>query len=44
MINYIRSENPSPGLVMSLASADLWSDDKYMKPVSWRVFRCMLNF
>ena len=38
MINYIRSEKPSAGLVMSLASTDLWNDEKYMKPVSWSIY------
>ena len=32
-INYVRSEAPSPGFVMSLSSAGKWSDIKYMKPV-----------
>lgn len=32
-INYLRTEAPSPGFVMSLSSADKWTDVKYMKPV-----------
>ena len=32
-INYVRTESPSPGFVMSLSSADKWNDVKYMKPV-----------
>ena len=32
-INYLRTEAPSPGFVMSLSSSDKWSDVKYMKPV-----------
>lgn len=33
MVNYLRSEKPSPGLVMSLSSDTLWKDEAYMKPV-----------
>jgi protein arginine N-methyltransferase 3 len=33
MVNYIRAEKPSPALVMSLASDDLWKKDTFMKPV-----------
>ena len=40
LINYIRLEKPSACLVMSLASTDLWSDDKYMKPVSCNLKPC----
>ena len=32
-INYVRTEAPSPGFVMSLSSADKWNDVKFMKPV-----------
>jgi protein arginine N-methyltransferase 3 len=32
-INYLRSELPSPGFVMSLSSDTKWEDDKFMKPV-----------
>merc|ERR550517_817709 len=30
-INYLRTEAPSPGFVMSLSSSDKWSDVKFMK-------------
>ena len=33
LVNYLRSEKPSPGLVMSLSSDALWQDEKYLKPV-----------
>jgi len=33
LINYIRSESPSAGFVMSLSSDSMWEGDKYMKPV-----------
>ena len=33
LVNYLRSQKPSPGLVMSLSSDALWQDDKYLKPV-----------
>jgi len=32
-VNYVRSESPSPGFVMSLSSAAKWGDLKFMKPV-----------
>ena len=32
-VNYLRSQKPSPGLVMSLSSDALWQDEKYLKPV-----------
>jgi len=32
-INYLRTESPSPGFVMSLSSATKWEDDRFMKPV-----------
>jgi len=32
LINYLRKEQPSPGLVMSLSSDTLWKDQQYMKP------------
>jgi len=33
LINYIRTESPSAGFVMSLSSDNMWEGDKYMKPV-----------
>jgi len=33
LINFIRSDSPSAGFVMSLSSDNMWEDDKYMKPV-----------
>jgi len=33
LINYIRTESPSAGFVMSLSSDSMWEGDKYMKPV-----------
>eukprot|EP00092_Neocalanus_flemingeri_P091390 GFUD01115855.1.p1 GENE.GFUD01115855.1~~GFUD01115855.1.p1 ORF type:complete len:606 (+),score=169.37 GFUD01115855.1:62-1819(+) len=32
-VNYVRSESPSPGFVMSLSSGAKWGDLKFMKPV-----------
>jgi len=32
-VNYVRSETPSPGFVMSLSSPEKWGDMKFMKPV-----------
>eukprot|EP00088_Acartia_fossae_P056829 TRINITY_DN6622_c0_g1_i2.p1 TRINITY_DN6622_c0_g1~~TRINITY_DN6622_c0_g1_i2.p1 ORF type:complete len:588 (-),score=142.04 TRINITY_DN6622_c0_g1_i2:598-2361(-) len=32
-VNYVRTELPSPGFVMSLSSASKWEDAKFMKPV-----------
>ena len=43
-INYIRTETPSPGFVMSLSSAGKWSDVKYMKPVIADDPLLMFNF
>jgi protein arginine N-methyltransferase 3 len=33
LINFIRTESPSAGFVMSLSSDNTWQNDKYMKPV-----------
>ena len=33
LVNYLRSQKPSPGLVMSLSSDTLWQDEKFLKPV-----------
>ena len=33
LVNYLRSQKPSPGLVMSLSSDALWQEEKYLKPV-----------
>ena len=33
LVNYLRSQKPSPGLVMSLSSDALWQDEKYLKPI-----------
>eukprot|EP00088_Acartia_fossae_P030332 TRINITY_DN3130_c0_g1_i1.p1 TRINITY_DN3130_c0_g1~~TRINITY_DN3130_c0_g1_i1.p1 ORF type:complete len:566 (+),score=127.74 TRINITY_DN3130_c0_g1_i1:27-1724(+) len=33
LINYIRTELPSPGFVMALSSDSKWEDDKFMRPV-----------
>lgn len=43
-INYVRTETPSPGFVMSLSSAGKWSDVKYMKPVITDDPLLMFNF
>lgn len=43
-INYIREEAPSPGFVMSLSSAEKWSDIKYMKPAIGDDPLLMFNF
>jgi len=43
-INYVRSETPSPGFVMSLSGADKWSDVKFMKPVIQDDPLLMFNF
>jgi len=32
-VNYVRTESPSPGFVMSLSSSDKWADLHFMKPV-----------
>jgi len=32
-INYVRTELPSPGFVMSLSSDSKWEDESFMKPV-----------
>merc|ERR1712200_134789 len=32
-INYLRTESPSPGFVMSLSSDSKWEDIRFMKPV-----------
>jgi len=32
-VNYVRTELPSPGFVMSLSSDNKWEDVKFMKPV-----------
>jgi len=32
-VNYVRTERPSPGFVMSLSSDQKWADLKFMKPV-----------
>ena len=34
LINYLRKECPSPGLVMSLSSDTLWGDQQLMIPVN----------
>ena len=33
LVNYLRSQKPSPGLVMSLSSDTLWQEEKYLKPI-----------
>lgn len=33
LVNYIRTEHPSPGFVMSLSSDQKWSDPVFLKPV-----------
>ena len=33
LVNFIRSQNPSPDAVMKMTSDAAWSDDAYMKPV-----------
>ena len=33
LVNYIRSEAPSPGFVMSLSSSQKWADQCFLKPV-----------
>ena len=43
-INYVRTETPSPGFVMSLSGADKWSDVKFMKPVIEDDPLLMFNF
>ena len=43
-INYVRAETPSPGFVMSLSSADKWSDVRFMKPVLADDPLLMFNF
>ena len=43
-INYLRTEAPSPGFVMSLSSSDKWTDVKYMKPVIADDPLLMFNF
>jgi len=43
-VNYVRSESPSPGFVMSLSSAAKWGDLKFMKPVIADDPLLMFNF
>jgi len=43
-VNYIRSESPSPGFVMSLSSSAKWGDLKFMKPVIQDDPLLMFNF
>merc|ERR1711892_410900 len=43
-VDYVRSESPSPGFVMSLSSAAKWGDLKFMKPVITDDPLLMFNF
>lgn len=43
-VNYVRSESPSPGFVMSLSSAAKWGDLKFMMPVIADDPLLMFNF
>jgi len=43
-VNYVRSESPSPGFVMSLSSAAKWADIKFMKPIIVDDPLLMFNF
>jgi len=43
-VNYVRTELPSPGFVMSLSSDNKWEDVKFMKPVIQDDPVLMFNF
>jgi hypothetical protein len=43
-VNYVRTERPSPGFVMSLGSDAKWADERFLKPVLEDDPMLMFNF